>query len=55
MGIIDGKKISVEQIVKHLINDEVVSIPDDKFFEVRQRLREIKKNVSIVLSQMANF
>ena len=42
-----------EQIVDLLINGQTVSIIDDnQAKEVRKRLREIKKNCSVVLSQM---
>lgn len=40
-----------EQIVQQLINGECVVVKDEQLKEVQQRLREIKKNCTIVLNQ----
>lgn len=45
---------NVEQLVQQLINGETVYIKDEQKKEVQKRLREIKKNCTIVLSQFKN-
>ena len=47
--------MTTEEIVNKLINGETVSVPQTQEKEVQKRLREIKKNCTIVLSQMKNF
>jgi len=46
----------MEEIIKKLIGGETVSIKDEQTKkEVQKRLREIKKNCTIVLSQLKNY
>ena len=45
----------IEKIVQLLIKGECVHVKDEQKKEVQKRLREIKKNCTIVLSQMKNF
>jgi hypothetical protein len=46
----------MEEIIKKLISGETVSIKDEQTKkEVQKRLREIKKNCTIVLSQLKNY
>lgn len=48
--------MTTEQIVQKLINGGTVSIIDkQELRDVRSRLREIKKNCTIVLSQMKDM
>lgn len=41
----------IEDIVKELINGNTVVVKDEQLLEVRERLREIKANCSICLTQ----
>ena len=43
---------NIEEIVQLLINGELVVVKDEHKKEVQRRLREIKKNCTIVLSDM---
>lgn len=47
-------KPQIEIIVRTLITGGTVSVPDEVKKDVQKRLREIKKNCSIVLSQFKN-
>lgn len=45
--------MTTEQIINKLINGETVSVTDDnQAREIQKRLREIKQNCIIVLSQL---
>ena len=45
----------IDKIVQLLIHGECVHVKDEQKKEVQKRLIEIKKNCSIVLSQIKNF
>lgn len=46
----------VEDKVQRLINGEVVNVPTDEVkIAIQKRLREIKKNCTIVLSQLKEY
>lgn len=47
--------MTTNEIIQILIDGETVVVPDNQKDEVRKRLREIKKNCTIVLSQFKNF
>lgn len=49
-----GTKISFECGISLLIQGEIVQVPDELKQQVKERLREIKKNCNIVLSQLNN-
>ena len=44
--------MTTEDIIKELINGNTVPVPDAQSIEVRNKLRDIKNNCTIVLSQM---
>ncbi len=43
---------NIEKIVQLLISGECVSVKDEHKKEVQKRLREIKNNCTVVLSQL---
>ena len=45
----------IQKIIELLINGECVQVKDEQKKEVQKRLREIKKNCTVVLSQIKNF
>jgi hypothetical protein len=45
----------IEQKVQALINGETVTVPDNLVKDVQTRLREIKKNATLVLSQLKEW
>jgi len=47
-----GMKLTFEEGVKLLIQGEIVSVSDEYKEQTKKRLREIKKNCTIVLSQL---
>lgn len=47
--------MATEKIIQELINGNTVVVRDEQRAEVQKRLREIKKNCTIVLSQMREF
>jgi hypothetical protein len=54
--IVTNENLTTEKIVQHLIKGDTISIIDSNQREkVRKQLREIKKNCTIVLSQLKNL
>jgi hypothetical protein len=47
-----GTKLTFEEGIKLLIQGEIVSVSDEYKEQTKKRLREIKKNCTIVLSQL---
>jgi len=46
--------MTTEYVIKKLINGETVLVKEEQRIEVRNKLRSIKKNCTIVLSQIKN-
>lgn len=47
--------MTTEKIIQQLINGNTAVVKDEHKAEVQKRLREIKKNCTLVLSQMRDF